>query len=551
MPKVYSYKRFSHIAQATGDSIRRQKDKTQEWADKNGYMIDTELQLDDRGKSAFDGTNLRTGALGQFLSLAREGKIERGSILAIEAFDRLTRAEPMDAFNLLNDLVQCGISVVTVSDGRLYDSKTLNRDLTALMMAAVMLVRGHEESRRKSEMLQGHYAKRRADGASKIGHVPPGWLRPTADGWELVPEHAATVMEIFELAAKGVGATVIARRFNAEKRAVPSRRKSKGWYPSRVSKLLRSKSVIGEYQAFIMDGTKMTPVGPPMPNHYPAAVSQELFWKVQSLLTQRAPKGRRTDGGYRNFLAGMLKCGYCGGTFTLDKKAGQDEIEKFFYSCMNANNGVTSCDNRINYKTLLLGAEARTSGRYKRPKRLSMMHALLEHLYMAGHNPARETQRQEIEDQMRAIGAQRIDCDTRKQNLLNAIEVGSITLADVASRLDKIRTEDEKLNAEQEKLKFELASLGPGEKWVVEAAEDEMETVIQCVIDISAIDQRAEFKTRLQGAIETIEVYQDRAMLKIRGSEAPALIPLTDTFSFEGEKKPVWKDEELADSLNG
>ncbi|ACO73912.1 Recombinase [Laribacter hongkongensis HLHK9] len=320
MPKVYSYKRFSHVAQATGDSIRRQKDKTQEWADKHGYVIDTELQLDDRGKSAFDGTNLRTGALGQFLTLAREGKIEKGSILAIEVFDRLTRAEPMDAFNLLNDLVQCGISVVTVSDGRLYDSKTLNRDLTALMMAAVMLVRGHEESRRKSEMLQGHYAKRRAEEASKIGHVPPGWLRPTANGWELVPEHAATVMEIFELAAKGIGATVIARRFNTEKRVVPSRRKSKGWYPSRVSKLLRAKSVIGEYQAFVMDGVKMIPVGPPIPNYYPAAITEELFWKVQSLLSQRAPKGRRTDGGYRNFLAGMLKCEYCGGTFTLDKK---------------------------------------------------------------------------------------------------------------------------------------------------------------------------------------------------------------------------------------
>lgn len=84
----------------------------------------------------------------------------------------------------------------------------------------------------------------------------------------------------------------------------------------------------------------------------------------------------------------------------------------------------------------------------------------------------------------------------------------------------------------------------------MEAVEDEMETVIQCVIDIRAIDQRAEFRMRLQGAIESIEVYQDRAMLNMRGAEAPARIVLTDASSFESEKKPVWKDEELADSLD-
>lgn len=467
MTKVYSYKRFSHSAQAAGDSIRRQKDRTKEWADKHGYEVDTELQLDDRGKSAFDGTNLRTGALGQFLALVRQGKIEKGSILAIEAFDRLTRAEPMDAFNLLNDLVQCGISVVTVSDGRLYDSRTLNRDLTALMMAAVMLVRGHEESRRKSEMLQGHYAKRRAEGAPKIGHVPPGWLRPNAGGWELIPEHAATIVEIFELAAKGIGATVIARRFNSEKRAVPSRRKSRGWYPSRISKLLRSKSVIGEYQPFVMDGIKMIPAGPPIPNHYPAAITHELFWMVQALLTQRAPKGRRTDAGYRNILAGMLKCGYCGGTLSLDKKSGQENINKFFYSCINSSNGMTECNNRINYKSLLLGAEARTRGRFKRPKRLSLMQALLEHLYIAGHNPAMENQKQEIEGRIRALDAQRLDCENRKQNLINAIEAKAITIEDVASRLDKLRIEDKRLNAEQEQLKIELGSLGSNNTWAL------------------------------------------------------------------------------------
>ncbi|WP_143714437.1 hypothetical protein [Laribacter hongkongensis] len=171
------------------------------------------------------------------------------------------------------------------------------------------------------------------------------------------------------------------------------------------------------------------------------------------------------------------------------------------------------------------------------------MQALLEHLYMAGHNPAMETQRQEIEDRIRAIDAQRIDCEARKQNLLNAIEVGAITIADVASRLDKIRAEDVRLNDEHESLKLELASSGSNNSWVVEAVEEEMHTVEHCIVDVNAIDQRAEFRIRLQGAIEVINVFHDHAILKLRRVAVPSFIALTDAISIESERKPVWIDE--------
>ena len=532
MPKVYSYRRFSHIQQAGGDSIRRQRDKAEQWAEKNGYTLDTELKLDDMGKSAFDGTNLKTGALGQFLALARAGKIERGSILAIEAFDRLTRAEPLDAFHLLSDLVRAGISVVTVADGRVYDANSLNRDLTALMMAAVMLVRGHEESRRKSEMLQAHYSRRRAEGAERIGHAPPGWLRPSASGgWELIPEHAATIREIFDLTSRGFGATVLARKFNSEARATPSRREGNGWYPSRISKLLRKREVLGEYQPHVMDGEKMLPLGEPLKNYYPSVIGSDLFWRVQSVLDSRAPKGRRKDGGYRNFLSGMLKCGYCGGTFTLDKKGGNHLVDKFFYNCMNSGSGYADCDNRINYKTLIFGAAARTSGRYQRPQRLSMMLPIFEHLLLAGHNPQGEDEKLKIKEKLTSLASEKEDALKRKQNLLNAIETGVLSLGEVGDRLDKIRAQLDFLDKEEMEINKKMQEIAVPDAWVLAAAEEEIVKLIDLVGDLEATSARAELRERLGVLIESIHVFRDHAVLKLKG-QLPVLIPLVDGYVF-------------------
>ena len=115
----------------------------------------------------------------QIRTMLQEGKIEKGSILAIEALDRLTRLEPLEAVNLLSQIVGYGIAIVTVTDGRVFDSHTLNRDMSSLMLAAGSLIRGHEESLRKAGRLQDHYADRRASGAGRTGEK-----RVLLRGWD-------------------------------------------------------------------------------------------------------------------------------------------------------------------------------------------------------------------------------------------------------------------------------------------------------------------------------------------------------------------------------
>jgi hypothetical protein len=82
-PKAYSYKRFSTPAQEHGDSLRRQTAMAQAWADRKGVPLDTELNLTDRGVSAYTGANKDVGNLGAFLRAVEDGTVPKGSWLRL------------------------------------------------------------------------------------------------------------------------------------------------------------------------------------------------------------------------------------------------------------------------------------------------------------------------------------------------------------------------------------------------------------------------------------------------------------------------------------
>ena len=117
-PKAYSYLRFSTPEQATGDSSRRQIEAAERWAAKNGMTLDTSLRMEDRGISAFRGKNARTGALGAFLAAVDDGVVPEGSYLLVENLDRVSRADPWDALPVFQQIINAGVIIVTLMDGR-------------------------------------------------------------------------------------------------------------------------------------------------------------------------------------------------------------------------------------------------------------------------------------------------------------------------------------------------------------------------------------------------------------------------------------------------
>jgi len=190
MSTAHSYLRYSTPEQALGDSERRQIEKAQQWAVANGYDYDDTYR--DPATSAFRSKNRAVGMLGQFFDDVRSGKITKGDLLLTESFDRLSRGEPLKAFDLFRELVECGIVLVTgflTGSPQIYSRERLKREPWALHSVLGEMIRAHSESLNKSERVAASHEKKRRDGRANgtpiMGRTCPAWLDLSTDLYEV------------------------------------------------------------------------------------------------------------------------------------------------------------------------------------------------------------------------------------------------------------------------------------------------------------------------------------------------------------------------------
>ena len=127
-PLAFSYVRFSSEKQRKGASLERQANAAKRWAEENGYTLDTSLNLHDLGVSAYRGDNAATGALSGFLKAIEADQVPQGSTLLVENLDRLSRQTHRKAARLLEDILEAGVDVVTLQDGKRYTLEDLDQD---------------------------------------------------------------------------------------------------------------------------------------------------------------------------------------------------------------------------------------------------------------------------------------------------------------------------------------------------------------------------------------------------------------------------------------
>jgi len=304
--KAYSYIRFSSIAQERGDSLRRQTKGTDDYVQKKGYVLDTTLHLQDLGVSAFRGANVREGALGGFLEAIRQGRVEPGSVLIVESLDRLTRDQLSEALVLFMEILRADVRIATLSPEREYTKESLN-DIGTVIEPLVIFMRAHEESKTKSERLQKAWqAKREKLATTVLTSLCPKWCRVKEDrtGFELIPEKAETVRQIFEWAASGLGINAITKKLNQSFTPIA---RTDTWHRSYVLKILRNRAVIGEYQPHLgHSGPNRRPIGDPINDYYPKAVDEPLFYAAQEALRSRRKQAGRTGKLVANLFTGLL-----------------------------------------------------------------------------------------------------------------------------------------------------------------------------------------------------------------------------------------------------
>lgn len=334
MTTAFSFIRWSRPEQGKGDTLRRQKDASAVLCKRNGWML-TELPPL-QGRSAFRGKQRTTGPLAEFLTMAKEGRVKKGSVLIVESLDRLTREDIDTALEFFIGIRKAGITIATTSPEYIFRYDDSRARMQDIMLAVVILCRGNEESTLKSERIgqawqekraaaiQSHRAeaaKRKpgtkkteqaATKAPKMTAMCPAWLKLNEDrlSFSIIDAKADTVRLIFRLAADGYGVFRIARKLNTEK--VPTlgnkpKKSANQWYESYIIRILNNRAVLGEFQPCTRDGNKSIPQGDPIPQYYPPIISKTDFVAARRAIDSRALGFKRTGKDIPNIFGRLIR----------------------------------------------------------------------------------------------------------------------------------------------------------------------------------------------------------------------------------------------------
>lgn len=258
-----------------------------------------------------------------FLEAVEDELIAPGSYLLVESLDRITRADILTAQSLFLEIINAGITLVTLVDRRSYSKESVTANPIDLILSILTMMRAHEESAVKGARVRAAWeAKRKNASQIPLTARAPAWLEldrtVSPPKWRVLGKRANTVRRIYRMAAKGVGQHSIAATLNKEQ--VPTFGTSKFWHRSYIKKILDNEAVIGVYiphtSTYDAAGRRVRSPQEPVADYYPAIIGKELFENVRAMRLegnrQPSTKGSRPA----HMLAGLAKCGRCGETMT-------------------------------------------------------------------------------------------------------------------------------------------------------------------------------------------------------------------------------------------
>jgi DNA invertase Pin-like site-specific DNA recombinase len=344
MPRAYSYIRFSSKKQERGDSVRRQLELAKSYCIQHDLTLDESLKIDD-GISAYTGDNRHFGALNSFLHKIESGEIEKGSLLLIEALDRLSREGMWPAADLMRRIVNGGVDVVTLSDNKTYTANNISDIGTAFTMMIGFAVANEESAKKSKRTLATWVNKQKLATENKKPKTAmiPWWLGldKEKDLFYLKDHEASIVKDIFEKYCEGYGRLRIAKYLNDTYETVQHANKKhpKMWYDSSVNHVLLNESVIGIHHYIDPISKEKKKIE----NYYPSAISFEL-WSASKAV--RRSKQQTFTGGkqpLKNIFAHLIFCSDCGGPLMRASNTDKRRGTIFKFSCQNGRAGKTNC----------------------------------------------------------------------------------------------------------------------------------------------------------------------------------------------------------------
>lgn len=159
-----------------------------------------------------------------------------------------------------------------------------------------------------------------------------GYKKSADDTFEIDPEKAALVREIFQMYKTGSRMKDIVDEMNS--RGIKSVTGGP-FNECAVSKILRNEKYIGTYiWGDIRDEDAIPPI-----------VDKDTFQSVQKRLAGSKKRRREADLGRPSFLlTGKVFCGHCGAAMVGDSAKGKTGIQYWYYTCQNKKR--RACDKR-------------------------------------------------------------------------------------------------------------------------------------------------------------------------------------------------------------
>jgi DNA invertase Pin-like site-specific DNA recombinase len=293
-----------------GRSADRQDGGAEKWAQTHGFRLAAERQYRDEGLSRYNGEARMKGALSRFLALCGTSAVPPGSILIIEDFDRLSRENADDAWELFRQILLAGVEIVVLSLDRWFKKESLHRFEDRLLVQACQH-RAHQESKMKADRQRDIWAdrRRRAQHGKGVYTRLPSWIRRCPDGTlELIPERVETIREAVRLVLAGLGTRRIARRFTIGPDVRPCWLDRGEWDSESLQQILRRPAIWGAYQPTRMDEKRrLVPIGELVRGHYPAVLSEEEAEEVRRTLRNRRNNRGRPAKRDRSILGRLVR----------------------------------------------------------------------------------------------------------------------------------------------------------------------------------------------------------------------------------------------------
>jgi DNA invertase Pin-like site-specific DNA recombinase len=317
-----SYTRFSDPAkQSKGDSQGRQDRMFRDFCTRHNLTPLAEV-FADKGRSGYHDEHRKKGRFGQLLAMAKDEAFEPGTVVVVEAWDRLGRLRPDKQTELLAELLRTGVHIGVCRLDDIFTEEDFGTHKWTTL--AVFIQLAYQESKQKAERIGASWESRRQKAREKgtpvTGRVP-NWLELVDGTFRPIPEAVVAVQRIFALAAQGYGRTRLIAQLIKE--GVPPFGDSGEWTRPYVNRILTDSRVTGTYQPRRTDDT---PDGPPITDYYPRIISDEEWLLARAAQEGRGRKDRkgravvRVESKNINLFRGLLTHARDGKGFFLSRQ---------------------------------------------------------------------------------------------------------------------------------------------------------------------------------------------------------------------------------------